>query len=756
MTKQDVPLFRALQGVNVHNTEMMIAPKDGKKRVLLASGQPLFDAKGKKLGAVVSMHNITERKQAEEELRESERRLSMALEGADEGLWDYYPKTNEAYFSPRYFTMLGYEVDEFPHIFESWTRLLHPEDRPRAERRVKDFLENHEEQYAVEFRMKGKDGGWRWILSRGKAVEWDDDGSVTRMVGTHKDITERKEAEEELKIRREHLEELIDERTKDLQKANEGLMEEIAERRLVEEALRESERKYRDLVESANSIILRWDVEGNITYLNPYGLDLFGYKWEEVVGRNVVGTIVPETESFTERDLTLLMQDIQRDPNKYKNNENENLRKDGKRIWVSWTNRAVLDKEGKPVEILSIGNDITARKNLETQLQRVEKMEAIGTLAGGIAHDLNNILSGIVSYPDLLLMQLPEESPLREPIQVIQKSGDKAAAIVQDMMSLSRRGAAMKEVVNLNGILQEYQKSPEFERLELLHPDVEIETELETQLLNIKGAHVQLSTIIMNLVVNAVEAMPDGGRLFVSTENKYMDSPISGYEDVEEGDYVVLMVSDTGIGISPEDMNRIFEPFYSSKKMGRSGTGLGMAVVWGIVKDHRGYIDVKSTVGEGSTFYLYFPATREKQSEEYMSVSVDDYRGRGESILIIDDVEEQRQIASSILSELGYSVVTVSSGEEAVEYMEENAVDLLLLDMIMEPGIDGLDTYRKILEKCPRQRAVIASGYSETERVKEARRLGAGPYVKKPYVLETIGLAVRNELDREWRWFGIE
>jgi CheY-like chemotaxis protein len=375
-------------------------------------------------------------------------------------------------------------------------------------------------------------------------------------------------------------------------------------------------------------------------------------------------------------------------------------------------------------------------------------MEAIGTLAGGVAHDLNNILSGLVSYPELLLLEIPQDSPLRKPILTIQKSGEKAAAIVQDLLTLARRGVAVTEVVNLNDIISEHVKSPEHGKLRQYHPQVHVEANLETDLLPILGSPVHLSKTVMNLVSNAAEAMPDGGKLTISTENRYIDQPVSGYDDVEEGDYVILTVSDAGVGICSEDMERIFEPFYTKKVMGRSGTGLGMAVVWGTVKDHKGHIDVQSIEGEGTTFTLYFPVTRKEVVTGESLVSIDDYRGKGESILVVDDVEEQREIASRILKKLGYAVKSVSSGEEAVDYLKDNSADLLVLDMIMDPGIDGLETYKRILGLHPKQKAIIASGFSETKRVKEAQRLGAEAYVKKPYLLEKIGLAVRAELDK--------
>ena len=388
------------------------------------------------------------------------------------------------------------------------------------------------------------------------------------------------------------------------------------------------------------------------------------------------------------------------------------------------------------------------RRYLEAQLAKSQKMEAIGTLAGGVAHDLNNILSGLVSYPELLLMDLPEKSSLRQPILTIQESGQKAAAIVQDLLTLARRGVAVREVMNLNQLIDEYLKSPENQKIFEFHTNVTVETNLQADLFNNMGSPVHLSKTIMNLVSNAAEAMPNGGKIIITAENRYIDKSIKSYDAVEEGDYVTLTVSDTGVGISPEDVERIFEPFYTKKTMGRSGTGLGMAVVWGTVKDHNGYIDVQSELGEGSTFTLYFPITRKKLPQEKQSISAEKYKGNGESILVVDDVPQQREIASGMLTKLGYNVLSVPSGEEAIVYLKENNADLLVLDMIMRPGIDGLETYKKILQYHPEQKAVIASGYSESQQVKAAQNMGAGTYVRKPYSFEKIGLAVKSELSK--------
>ena len=391
-----------------------------------------------------------------------------------------------------------------------------------------------------------------------------------------------------------------------------------------------------------------------------------------------------------------------------------------------------------------------ARAKLSAQLQRKHRLEAIGTLAGGVAHDLNNILSGIVSYPEVLLIDIPEDSPLRKPILTIQKSGQKAVAIVQDLLTLARREVSVTEVVNLNRIVSEYLKSPEYENMISYHPEIQLEASLTPHLLNIYGSPVHISKSIMNLVSNAVEAMAASGKMTLSTENRYIDIPVTGYDTVEEGDYVVLSVSDTGVGIPHDDIDRIFEPFYTKKAMGRSGTGLGMAVVYGTVKDHRGYIDVISEEGKGTTFTLFFPATR-KEAVTSKPLPLESYKSKGETILVVDDVAEQREIASKMLRKLGYSVVSVASGEAAIEFLKKESVDLLLLDMVMEPGIDGLDTYKDIIGFRPGQKAIIASGYSETGRVKEARDLGVGAYVRKPYMMEDIGMAVRKELDKVGR-----
>jgi PAS domain S-box-containing protein len=397
--------------------------------------------------------------------------------------------------------------------------------------------------------------------------------------------------------------------------------------------------------------------------------------------------------------------------------------------------------------------EITERKRLEQekigleiQLLQSQKMEALGTLAGGVAHDLNNILGVLVGYSELMVEMIPEGDPLKGYATDILKASEKGAVIIQDLLTLARRGVAGSKVINLNDVISDYFKAPEFEKLKAHHHDVNFRTALGDDLLNVKGSPIHIGKTVMNLLSNAAEAISGRGEVVIKTENRYLERPILGRREVREGDYVVMTVTDNGGGIAPADLGKIFEPFYTKKIMGRSGTGLGLAVVWGAVRDHDGYIDVQSKEGKGSTFTIYLPVTREELTKDQPKRSPEEYLGRGESILVVDDVEGQRRLATSMLTRLNYRVDSVSSGEEAVEYIKEHSVDLLVLDMIMNPGIDGLETYRRILEINPKQKAILVSGFSETDRVKGAHALGAGTYVQKPYIMEKIGSAIQEEL----------
>ncbi|MBN1831726.1 MAG: PAS domain S-box protein [Deltaproteobacteria bacterium] len=475
--------------------------------------------------------------------------------------------------------------------------------------------------------------------------------------------------------------------------------------------------------------------------------EMGGYKMtSEEYGRRFVH---PNDLHFIEENFKKAMEP---DAPAFKRDEHRMFYADGTMGYVMVQMLLQRNSKGIPIKAYGVNQDITewklAQERLresEEKLARARKMESLGLLAGGVAHDLNNVLSGIVSYPELLLLDLPEDSKMRKSIETIQQSGEKAVAIVQDLLSIARGAVMTKEPLNMNDIIDEYLSSPEFMKLQEYHPTVSINTDLFPSLFNIEGSPIHIKKVIMNLVANASEAIESKGNINISTRNIYLDKPISRYEEVKTGEYVVMSVSDEGSGIALNNLERIFEPFFTKKVMGVSGTGLGLTVVWNIVQDHLGYIDVVSD-RSGTQFDLYFPITRNEILDKIASVMLEEIKGRGEKILVIDDIESQREISCEMLDILGYQYASVSSGEEAIAYLKKNRVDLILLDMIMDPGINGRETYEQIMKIYPKQKAVIVSGFSETEDVVAIQKLGAGQYIKKPFTLAELGSAINKEL----------
>jgi len=354
----------------------------------------------------------------------------------------------------------------------------------------------------------------------------------------------------------------------------------------------------------------------------------------------------------------------------------------------------------------------------------------------------------MVNYPELILLKLPPDSKVRKDVESIMESGWRAAEIVADLLTVARGVAASKYVTNPNELVREYLASPEFLRIRSLYPELSCITELDPDVCNIFCSFIHVRKCLMNLVANAAEAMDGVGQVVISTSGQQVDKPHVKHGSLEQGTYAVLTVHDAGPGISPQDRDRIFEPFYTKKKMGRSGTGLGLAVVWNAMQDHGGTVKVDSETS-GAAFKLYFPCAG-KDIENDTSPVTDwmEFEGKGETILVIDDEPHQQDIASQLLTSLGYQVKAVSSGEEAIEYLNIHSIDLLVLDMVMEPGLNGRQTFERIIQRHPDQKAVIVTGFSESDDVRATLQLGAGGIINKPYTKEQLGRAVHNVLNR--------
>ncbi len=680
--------------------------KDGTKKYGEISGTPI-SRNGKAVGALCVARDVTERIRAENAVDESERRYRDIFDNVSDVLFFHdmegYLHVDRVNKAGRTIWGVGFDQDVKVNIKD----LIAPQYR-------------HEfEKYIRRIQTKGKDEGYVAILdSKGRERVLDyrnslvyEGGVSIGVRGSARDISDRVRAETELK---------------------------------------KSEEKYRTILKEIEDGYFEVDLKGTFTFFNDSMCTLLGYSRAEMKGMNNRQYADKENAASIYASFNRVFKTGKSD----KGFVWELVRKDGARVYVESSVSLIRDPEGNAVGFRGTCRDITRRvqeeeerKKLEHRLQQAKKMEAIGTLAGGVAHDLNNILSGLVSYPELILMDLPDDDPLRKPISTIRQSGEKAAAIVQDLLTLARRGVTTSEVISPSSVISEYFRSPELVKLKADYPGIRVDVHCDPHLLPILGSPFHLGKTITNLVTNAAEAIYDEGTITVTARNVYLDRPIKGYDKIREGEYVAVTVSDTGVGISDEDRERIFEPFYTKKVMGRSGTGLGMTVVWGTVQDHHGYIEIKSGEGEGTAITVYLPVTRAAIKDRPVG-DIQDFMGHGETIVVVDDVELQRDIATRILTRLGYSVLSFASGEEAVEHMKDHSADLMVLDMIMDPGIDGLETYRRVLNFHPGQKVIIASGYSETKQVRELQQLGAGAYIKKPYLIETLGLAIRNELDK--------
>jgi two-component system, cell cycle sensor histidine kinase and response regulator CckA len=699
----DLALGRLIQQGRTYDEEFQLKRlNDGEVRFIHSRAELVLAEDGTPIKVAGAIQDISEHKQAEEALRENDRKQKTMIANISDVIAVIDHSGRIEYKSPNITRWYGWLPEDLVGT-DGW-QTVHPDDSERIQRLFVTLLGHENSTGTAEYRYKCKDGTYK--MTELTAVNLLHDPNIQGILLNYHDISERKQGEL---------------------------------------AVLAAEKRFRTLLENVQLVAIILDRNGRISFCNDYLLNLTGWSREEVLNQNWFDLFIPnEIRNEVESNFHARIE-----KNAFvSHQENPIVTHQGALRQIVWDNTTLHDTEGRVIGSAGIGMDVTEHRKLEEAFRRAEKMEALGQLAGGVAHDLNNVLGVLVGYSELLADKIPEGSPLRKYAVNILNSSEKGASIIQDLLTLARRGVSVSVVVDMNRIVSDFLNSPVFEKLKDYHPLATFRMELDKDLLPIKGSPIHLEKTVMNLISNAAEAIIGEGEVVVRTENRYVDRSIRGYDHVREGEYAVLTVSDSGSGIAGDDLDKIFEPFYTKKIMGRSGTGLGLAVVWGTVKDHDGYIDVQSEKGKGSTFTLYFPVTREKRADDLKKMPLDRYRGEGESILVVDDVPEQREMAAGMLTSLGYRVAVVSSGEEAVEYLKTHKVDLMVLDMIMDPGMDGLETYRSILEIAAGQKAIIVSGFSETDRVKKAQEMGAGAYVRKPYVLEKIGLAIRHELNR--------
>ena len=702
-------IIRDIRARKQMEEELRLASEEMEKRVQERTAM-LMAANEKLQAEIIERHRLTA------SLRESEEKYRTILESIEDGYFEVDLTGSFNFFNDSMNRMLGYSRDELLGV--NYRQYMAKENARKVFETFNQVYKTGKADKAFYWKLLTKEGA-ELFVEVSISLKRDREGRPIGFQGIARDITERRRAEE---------------------------------------ALRESQRQLSDIIEFLPDATLVIDNEGKVIAWNRAIETMTGIKKEAMLGKGDYEYALP---FYGDRRPILI--DLALHPDRGMEKQYTAIQTVGDILFgeaftpnlpsgdihLSATASVLRGENGEVIAAIQCIRDNTERKKMEERLNRAEKMEALGTLAGGVAHDLNNVLGVLLGYSELLLEKLPEDSPLRRYADNIMRSSVKSATIIQDLLTLARRGVNVSEVVDLNRLVFDYLRTPEFEKMNSYHPDVKIWTEFEDGLLNIKGSPVHLEKTIMNLVSNAAEAISGQGEVTIRTENRYLDQRIQGYDEMKDGDYVVLTVSDTGCGLSANDLVKIFDPFYTKKVMGRSGTGLGLAVVWGTVKDHNGYIDVQSEEGKGTTFTLHFPVTREEPAKVEKAVSPVAYMSKGESILVVDDVQEQRELAMSMLGRLGYQVEAVAGGEKAIEYLKNKKADLIVLDMIMNPGIDGMETFRRILEINPGQKAVIVSGFSETDRVRKAQEMGAGTFVRKPYILEKIGLAVRRELDRK-------
>jgi len=511
-------------------------------------------------------------------------------------------------------------------------------------------------------------------------------------------------------------------------------------RELAAEAALVERERLQVTLESIGDAVIATDSQGNITILNSVAEQFTGWSASAAIGKPLdrVFNIVNEiTRQPCENPVDKVL-----DSNRIVGLANHTLliARDGTERIIADSGSPIRDRSGKVIGVVLVFRDITETLRLRQIANRAQRLETAGKIAGQIAHDFNNLLGPLVAYPGMLREDLEGNSEVWSLLDDMENAALRISDINQQLLTLGRRGHYNQEPMNLNRVVRQV-----LESIQPTSRSLTIRADLAEDLMNFRGGPAQILRVVSNLVTNALEAMSDTGVLSVRTENFYVDETTGQYGRVPAGEYVKLTVADSGAGISNEVLPRMFDPFFTTKTSDKiRGSGLGLSVVHGVVEDHDGHIDVDTNSGQGSSFYIYFPVCRDTIEEPVP----DEIVGGEEKILVVDDDAVQREVSSRLLQKLGYQVSIVASGETAVRFVKDSPADLLILDMVMPPGIDGTETYEQVLAINPSQKAIIVSGFAENERVELALKMGAGQFVRKPLTLKSLAAAVRSELDR--------
>jgi PAS domain S-box-containing protein len=639
----------------------------------------------------------TEQARAEEARRQGEERFRALIEHGADAVALVAPDGTLLFASHSIERLLGFAPVEL--VGHPGFEQVHPDDVPRVYSALRDIIASPGTPAGLELRWRHKDGSWRNIDA--VAVDRLAEPAVGAIVVNFRDVTERHTAEA---------------------------------------ALRESEERYRTLVEGVRDIIFALSPEGTIASLNPAFETITGWRREEWVGQPFERLVHPEDLPLALELLGRVVRGELRPASQFR------VRTAKGDYRVGEFSATPQLRESRLVGILGIGRDVTERVQLEQQLRQAQKMEAVGRLAGGIAHDFNNILTAITGYADLLLEDLGATDPRRQDADEIHKAADRAAGLTRQLLAFSRQQVLQPTVIEVNKLVGDLEKMLR----RLLGEDVELTTRLAPTTGRVKADPGQLEQVIMNLAVNARDAMPTGGKLTLETGNMDLDeSYATDHYPARAGPFVMLAVSDTGIGMSEETQAHMFEPFFTTKEKGK-GTGLGLATVYGIIKQSGGFVWVYSELGHGTTFKLYLPRVQElaERASEPAQAPARPARGT-ETVLVVEDEAPVRSIARQVLERHGYTVLEAPSAEAALDLVTRysGTIHLLLTDVVM-PGLNGRELATKLASLRPDARVIFMSGYTDDAVTRHGVLEPGSAYVQKPFTPDAIARRVREVLDR--------